>query len=74
VATFFLPLSFLTGFFGQNFNLLVNTIINPSWTFWVLGLGLDIGAFVAVLLWFLDSERGNLRLRMPDLPSVQRRR
>ena len=74
VATFFLPLSFLTGFFGQNFNLLVGTIITPSWTFWVLGLGLDVAAFVAVLLWFLDSERGNLRLRMPDLPSVKRRR
>jgi magnesium transporter len=74
VATFFLPLSFLTGFFGQNFNLLVGTIISPSWTFWVLGLGLDVAAFVAVLLWFLDRERGNLALRMPELPRLSHRR
>ncbi|HEU5245207.1 MAG TPA: CorA family divalent cation transporter, partial [Gaiellaceae bacterium] len=74
VATFFLPLSFLTGFFGQNFTLLVGTIIRPDWTFWVLGLGLDLAAFVAVLLWFLNRERGNLTLRMPDLPALPHRR
>ena len=74
VATFFLPLTFLTGFFGQNFTLLVGTIIRPGWTFWVLGIGLDLAAFIAVLLWFLDRERGNLRLRMPDLPDLPHRR
>jgi magnesium transporter len=74
VATFFLPLSFLTGFFGQNFTLLVGTIIRPGWTFWVLGLGLDIVAFVLVLLWFLNRESGNLRLRPPDLPALPHRR
>ena len=40
----------------------------------MLGLGLDLAAFIAVLLWFLNSERGNLRLRMPDLPSLPRRK
>jgi magnesium transporter len=74
VATFFLPLSFLTGFFGQNFTLLVGTIIRPGWTFWVLGLGLDIAAFVAVLLWFLNREKGNLRLRPPDIPALPHRK
>ncbi len=74
VATFFLPLTFLTGFFGQNFTLLVGTIIRPGWTFWLLGIGLDLAAFIAVLLWFLDNERGNLRLRMPDLPDLPHRR
>jgi magnesium transporter len=74
VATFFLPLSFLTGFFGQNFTLLVGKLISPGWTFWVLGLGLDLAAFVAVLLWYLNSERGNLRLRMPTVPPLPHRR
>jgi magnesium transporter len=74
VATFFLPLSFLTGFFGQNFNLLTGTLIVPSWTFWVLGIGLDVAAFIAVLLWFLNRERGNLWFRWPDLPALPRHR
>jgi magnesium transporter len=63
VATFFLPLSFLTGFFGQNFALLAGDLITPSWTFWVLGIGLDVAAFAAVLMWYIRRERGNLLLR-----------
>jgi magnesium transporter len=74
VATFFLPLTFLTGFFGQNFTLLVGTYIRPGWTFWVLGLGLDLAAFTAVLLWYIDRERGNLLLRVPQLSPLPRRR
>jgi magnesium transporter len=67
VATFFLPLSFLTGFFGQNFALLVNHVIAPSWTFYVLGIGLDAAAFLAVLAWYISRERGNLLLRHPQV-------
>ena len=59
---------------GQNFKYLVTTVINPTWTFSVLGIGLDLAAFILVLLWFLNSERGNLRLRMPDLPTLPHRR
>ena len=74
VATFFLPLSFLTGFFGQNFTLLVGNYIVPGWTFWVLGIGLDVAAFAAVLAWYVNRERGNLLLRVPQLPPLPHRR
>ena len=37
IATIFLPLSFITGFFGQNFGFEVTKLISPAWTFWILG-------------------------------------
>jgi magnesium transporter len=52
IATIFLPLSFLTGFFGQNFSFLTDHIINHTWTFFVLGLGLLIASIVALWVWF----------------------
>jgi len=51
IATIFLPLTFLTGFFGQNFSLLTNHIINRAWSFWVLGLGL-LGLSIVILIIF----------------------
>lgn len=56
IATVFLPLSYLTGFFGQNFALLTNSFINHSWTFWALGVGLEVGA--VLLLLYLFRRRG----------------
>jgi magnesium transporter len=50
LATVFLPLAFLTGFFGQNFSFLVNDIEVPQWTFWVLGVGLEIAAAIALFV------------------------
>ena len=50
IATIFLPLSFLTGFFGQNFDFLVNTIEPPRWAFWVLGVALEIGAAIGLFI------------------------
>ena len=40
----------------------------------MFGIGLALAAFILVLLWFLNSERGNLRLRMPGLPALPRRK
>jgi len=52
IATVFLPLSFLTGFFGQNFSLLVNHTLNHPWAFWAFGIGLEIAAVIALLVLF----------------------
>jgi magnesium transporter len=52
IATIFLPLSFLTGFFGQNFTFLTNHILNHTWSFFVLGLGLLAVSIGALMVWF----------------------
>jgi magnesium transporter len=56
IATIFLPLSYLTGFFGQNFSLLTTHYISPSWTFFALGIGTEVIA--VVLLFALFKRRG----------------
>jgi magnesium transporter len=52
IATVFLPLSFLTGFFGQNFNLLVNHLLVHSWAFWVFGIGIEVAAVIGLMVLF----------------------
>ena len=52
IATVFLPLSFLTGFFGQNVSWLLNHFLNRSWTFWVFGVGLEAAAVIGLLTMF----------------------
>jgi magnesium transporter len=51
VATVFLPLSFLVGFFGQNFRWLVVNIDSAA-AFWGLGIGSLLASVVALLVWF----------------------
>jgi len=52
VGTIFLPLSFITGFFGMNFGWLVGTGISPTWTFFVIGLGSMLATCVGLLFFF----------------------
>jgi magnesium transporter len=52
IATIFLPLSFLTGFFGQNFAYMIRVWISPTWSFFVLGIGLELVTVVFLVSYF----------------------
>jgi magnesium transporter len=67
VATIFLPLSFLTGFFGMNFTWMIERI-DTALAFFALGIG---GSAVAtVLIWFAVRRRGTPV--QPDQDAVER--
>jgi magnesium transporter len=52
VGTIFLPLSFITGFFGMNFAWLVSKGITSTWSFFVLGIGSMLATCVLLLRFF----------------------
>lgn len=52
IATIFLPLTFITGFFGQNFALLTGHVLTTDVAFWVLGPGLLVAAVIGFVIYF----------------------
>ena len=51
IATIFMPLTFITGFFGQNFAFMVNHIQTPASFFW-LGIGFQVLALALLVIFF----------------------
>jgi magnesium transporter len=54
VATIFLPLTFITGFFGMNFGWMINDI-NSFWIFAVYGVGSLLLSALVIYHWFRRS-------------------
>jgi magnesium transporter len=51
IATIFLPLTYITGFFGQNFGYMVDHIAHGR-MFWYLGVGSQVVTVIILLLFF----------------------
>jgi magnesium transporter len=52
VATVFLPITFVVGLFGMNFDVLVNDVEQGWPRFLIFGIGLNVLCIAATLFWF----------------------
>ena len=60
VATVFLPLTFITGFFGMNFGWMVGEIHTRS-AFWLLGIGAPVVGVALILRFVVRGLAGSSR-------------
>ncbi len=76
VATIFLPLTFVTGFFGMNFEMI--GLIDTQLAFWLLGVGTSMAAALVAWLTVLrrspiqDEGEGEGAARLSPEPSRSR--
>ncbi|GAA4395505.1 magnesium and cobalt transport protein CorA [Tsukamurella soli] len=70
LSTVFLPLTFVTGFFGQNFGWLVNNI-DSMWTFVLLGLGTLAVPLIVLRVWLRRTQAAaEAEERAPEVAQV----
>ncbi len=63
VATIFLPLTLVTGFFGQNFGFLVNRVIASPQAFWILCVGFETVVAIVTIVLVLRMSAGRTTAR-----------